>query len=51
MPAEAVETEHREEGGCSLHQRRAGRRHRELHLRITVWEFRGEEDHRAVRHR
>lgn len=25
MPAETVETEHRQEGGCALHQRRAGR--------------------------
>lgn len=45
MQAKAVEADHREEEGHSVHQGSTGRRHWELHLRITVCELCGTEDY------
>lgn len=48
VPAEAVEGQYRAAQGHAGHQGSAGGRHWELHLRVTVWELFGAEDHRAV---
>lgn len=51
MQAKAVEGNHREEEGHSVHQGSTRRWHWELHVRVAVWELCGPEDYRAVGHR